>query len=113
MRSGETWETLACQFLMKHGLKLVTRNFRIPYGEVDLIMRDGTTLVFVEVKYRSCERYGSPLEVVTKRKQEKIKLVASVYLDRLAYVPCVRFDVVGIVPEGSDYRIHWVKGAFE
>ena len=53
---------------------------------------DGTTLVFVEVKYRSCERYGSPLEVVTKRKQQKI--ACSVYLERLACVSCVRFDVV-------------------
>ncbi|NLJ73531.1 MAG: YraN family protein [Firmicutes bacterium] len=113
MRPGEAWESMACQFLIDHGLELVVRNFRIPYGEIDLIMRDGNTLVFVEVKYRSSERYGNPLEVVTRQKQQKIKLVASVYLEKLTVVPCVRFDVVGIVPDRSEYRITWVKGAFE
>lgn len=113
MSSGKKGEDLACEYLQKQGLSLVERNFRLRLGEVDLIMRDGDTLVFVEVKYRSSQVFGGALAAVTPKKQQKIRLVAEVYLQRFDEMPSVRFDVVGINPLGSGYRFKWVKGAFE
>lgn len=113
MNLGKKAENLAYNFLSKQGLILLERNFRLRLGEIDLIMRDGETIVFVEVKYRSSRAFGGPLEAVTFRKQQKIKLAAQTYLQRFASPPLVRFDVVGIMPHESSYRFEWVKGAFE
>lgn len=114
MNLGKKGEQLARQFLLEQGLHFIAANFRLRFGEIDLIMRDQQTLVFVEVKYRSSDRFGTSLEQVTPRKAQKIKLVAQAYLQRYAPdAPYVRFDVVGISPEGAGYRFHWVKGAFE
>lgn len=107
-------ETLAQEFLVDQGLLFVKANFRLRIGEVDLIMKDGETLVFVEVKYRSSERFGTSLEQVTPSKIQKIKRVAQAYVQRQNVdVPYVRFDVVGINPSATGYRFNWVKGAFE
>ncbi len=106
-------ETLAQKFLLDQGLLLVEANFRLRIGEIDLIMKDDEVLVFVEVKYRSSEHWGTSLEQVTPRKIQRIKRVAQAYLQRQsADVPYVRFDVVGISPAGTGYRFNWVKGAF-
>lgn len=113
MISGTQAEVLARRFLEKQGLVFIEANFRLRIGEIDLIMLDQDILVFVEVKYRSSNTFGSPLEQVTFAKQRKIKLVAGVYLQRQATLPVTRFDVVGITPKGSNYRYCWVKGAFE
>jgi putative endonuclease len=113
MNLGQKGEELACGFLVRQGLVLVEKNFRLRLGEVDLIMREGETLVFVEVKYRSSHAFGGALAAVTPRKQRKVKLVAEAYLQRFSEMPIVRFDVVGISPQGSGYRFDWVKGAFE
>lgn len=107
-------EQLAKKYLLAQGLTFIEANFRLRLGEIDLIMQDGAILVFVEVKYRSSDRYGSSLEQVTASKIRKIKLVASAYLQRqYSEVACVRFDVVGISPKGAGHRFDWVKGAFE
>ena len=107
-------EKLARGYLVRQGLQFIEANFRLRVGEIDLIMHDDDTLVFVEVKYRSSDRYGTSVEQVTARKIGKIKLVAQVYLQRYpALVPYVRFDVVGISPSATGYRFNWVKGAFE
>lgn len=113
MNLGKKGEILACEFLREAGLILVEKNFRLRFGEVDLIMQEGETLVFVEVKYRSSQAFGGSLAAVTRKKQQKIKLVAKVYIQRFAEPPTVRFDVVGISPQGSGFRFEWVKGAFE
>lgn len=114
MRLGKRGEELAKEFLISQGLRFLEANFRHRFGEIDLIMLDGETLVFVEVKYRSSERYGTSLEQVTREKTRKIKLVAQIYLQRYrAEVPFVRFDVIGINPQKTGYRVKWVKGAFE
>jgi putative endonuclease len=107
-------ERLAKEYLVAQGLRFVEANFRLRMGEVDLIMEDGDVLVFVEVKYRSSERYGTSVEQVTARKIQKIRLVAQAYLQRYGQDDVVvRFDVVGISPKGTGYRFNWVKGAFE
>jgi len=108
INKGKYGEAIACVFLQKQGLVLLERNFRTRFGEIDLIMQDEKTIVFVEVKYRTSLDYGSPLESITLRKQNKIKKVASYYLSRFTHWPPCRFDVLGII----DKEIIWVKGAF-
>lgn len=107
-------EKLAKEYLLGQGLQFVGANFRLRIGEIDLIMKDGEVLVFVEVKYRTSERWGTSVEQVTGRKIQRIKRVAQGYLQGYPQdVPYVRFDVIGISPCGAGYRFNWVKGAFE
>jgi len=114
MSLGAYYEAAACQYLVRRGLALVARNFRGPRGEIDLIMRDGGTLVFVEVKFRSSTRYGSPLEAVSPMKQRRIKNTALFYLSQTkCCYSVVRFDVLGITKTGQTLKYLWVKGAFE
>lgn len=110
LTAGKSAEVLAEKHLAKNGLVPVTRNYRCRQGEVDLVMRDGQTLVFIEVRYRKSGNYGSALETVTPVKQQKIMTAAQLYLQeyRIGDTVPVRFDVVGIT--GDD--IHWIKAAF-
>jgi putative endonuclease len=105
---GDHAEELARQYLEKQGLITREQNYRTKFGELDLIMQDGEVLVFVEVKYRSSDRFGNPLEAVDLRKQRRIKMLARHYMAKLRCEPLCRFDVVGIL--GNE--IYWVKGAF-
>ncbi|MGB3632911.1 MAG: YraN family protein, partial [Rubrobacteraceae bacterium] len=101
-RTGDRGETLAVQHLSDAGYELVERNYRTRYGEIDLILRDGETLVFVEVKLRSGTGYGDPLESVTLRKQEQIRNIAEQYLAECQpEFEELRFDVVGILDYGG------------
>jgi putative endonuclease len=92
---GGRGERLAARHLRRRGMRIITRGYRTPHGEIDLIARDGDTLVFVEVKTR---RHGQPAEAVTPEKQRRLTLAALRFLKqhRLLDVPC-RFDVVAIV----------------
>ena len=111
---GSRYEREAEQFLCRHGMKLVTRNFRCRLGEIDLIMEDGATLVFVEVRYRQSSRFGSPLESVTDRKRARIVKAAEWFLGSEAAHrdrPC-RFDAIGITGGTDADRIDWIKDAF-
>lgn len=110
-RVGSFYEEKAAEYLESHGLHILARNFRCRSGEIDLIARDGRYIVFVEVKYRSTELSGNPLEAVDERKQRTIGKVAEYYLLRRYHsldVPS-RFDVVGF--EGD--KILWIKDAFD
>ena len=82
LRDGHAAETMACRHLEMHGLKLLERNVRSPYGEIDLVMRDGVSLVFVEVRRRGSERFGTPAETVGPRKQQRLRATAEHYLQR-------------------------------
>jgi putative endonuclease len=104
---GQNAERQAEAFLRKKGLKLVDRNFKKPFGEIDLIMQDGNTLVFIEVRSRSTGNLASPEETIDRNKQRRIIKVAKSYLQNYPLTPC-RFDVVGIV--GQD--IYWIPNAF-
>ncbi len=99
---GGRFEQEACRYLQAKGYRLREANFRIRSGEIDLIMEDGDTLVFVEVKYRSAGTYGRGEEHVDRRKQRTIINVAEYYLLREGlYDRCeCRFDVVSINGEG-------------
>ena len=101
-------EERAARFLVKHGLDLLARNYRTRLGEIDLIARDGATLVFVEVRLRKDARFGGAVESITARKRQRIAAAAHQYLMRLQRVPACRFDVVCI--EGGEPR--WIRGAF-
>ena len=113
--SGTEWERAAERFLKAEGLKLVCRNFHGKVGEIDLVMLDGATLVFVEVRYRSNAAYGSPAATVTAVKQRRVVRAAQRFLQierRFAARPC-RFDVVSVVREQGRPVMKWIRSAFE
>jgi putative endonuclease len=106
---GDAMERLAEDYLRRHRLQPVARNHRCRFGEIDLVMRDGATLVFVEVRYRSSDHFGTAAETVDRRKQRRLTAAASHYLQgHPTVLPC-RFDVVAV---GGGDRIEWIKNAF-
>ncbi|MGE0370535.1 MAG: YraN family protein [Gammaproteobacteria bacterium] len=111
---GRRAEEAACRFLLDRGLTLLERNYRHRRGEIDLIMLEKTCIVFVEVRCRSGVRYGSALESVDRRKQEKLIVAAQHYLQTHAHAAkrSARFDVISVVPDGEHAAIQWVKDAF-
>jgi putative endonuclease len=113
-QAGTRWEKTAESFLRSKGLKLLQRNFSSRFGEIDLIMEDDSTLVFVEVKYRTSKQHGTGADAVTLQKQGRISRTASWFLvknPRRAEQYC-RFDVISIDPLRGDQGINWIKGAF-
>lgn len=113
LKSGSSAEKQACRFLKKQGLGLVTRNYRSPFGEIDLIMRDKDMLVFIEVRYRKNTIHGSPAETVDFRKQKKLRATAEHYLQQLpesAHAPC-RFDIVTYTGHLDDQSVGWIQNA--
>lgn len=109
--AGDEAEMLAAAHLEKHGLRLVERNYRCRHGEIDLIMRDGDTLVFVEVRLRTNAKFGGAAESITQQKQGKILQAARHYLAGQRKLPPCRFDAVllGGLDTGT---IEWLKNAF-
>jgi putative endonuclease len=114
--TGDTRERLAARWLQQQGLELLRRNYACRLGEIDLIMRDNDTLVFVEVRYRRNHSHGSPLETVTWRKQRKLWRCARHYLMQAGLHDAVacRFDVVGISSTdiADSPLVEWVRNAF-
>ena len=111
---GREEEERACRYLETQGLALRERNYRCRHGEIDLIMDEGETLVFVEVRYRAHARYAGGAESVDRRKQAKLTATALHYLQahRGAAQRPARFDVVAIAPGAELRRIEWIKNAF-
>lgn len=109
---GQNAEELAMRHLQRQGLKLLTTNYRCKRGEIDLIMQDSGTLVFIEVRYRKSDAFGSAVESVTSVKQNKLIAAARHYLQAYQSNPACRFDVVGISGQ-SRPRIEWIKDAFQ
>ena len=110
---GTAAEDWACRYLEAHGLILIARNFRVRGGELDLIMRDGEQLVFVEVRSRRSCRFGVPAESVTRVKQQRLLQTAAIYLQRQAIDPPCRFDVVAIIQTGDLPQMEWIRDAFQ
>lgn len=108
-RTGQGGEDQALAYLLAQGLHLVARNFHCKMGEIDLIMREQQTLVFVEVRKRAPGRFGTAADSVTHAKQHKLMLAAQLYLQRFATAPRCRFDVIAI--DGS--QLSWIKNAIE
>lgn len=100
-QTGTSYEIKAEEYLMQKGYKILEHNFRNRTGEIDIIAKDGEYFCFIEVKYRTTNDFGSPLEAVDYRKQNQIRKVAMYYLmkNKLSeWTPC-RFDVIGFEGE--------------
>lgn len=111
---GREAEALACTRLRQQGLALTVRNYRSPYGEIDLIMQDRDTLVFVEVRYRSNADFGTPAETVDARKRSRLRATAEHYLQNTprASKKACRFDIVAITGNGADGDFRWLRDVF-
>ncbi len=109
---GHQYESKACRYLQRQGLQLLERNFRSKLGEIDLIMQDGQTIVFIEVKFRGHSHFGTPQETVTYAKQKKVIKTAHIWLMNnhlsVHQTDC-RFDVIAI---NGQQQIEWLKAAF-
>jgi len=92
--AGARAEALAADFLRRQGLTIVGRNFRTRFGEIDLIARDGPTLVFVEVRLRSSTRFGGAVESITAAKRARLIQAAREYIARTGGEPTCRFDAI-------------------
>ena len=106
---GKQWEDAALAYLQARGLVLVEANFRCKLGEIDLILRDGATLVFVEVRQRAAGAQVSAAASIGPSKIRRIIRAAQVYLQRCARMPPCRIDVVAI--DGN--HVEWLKNAIE
>ncbi|MBO9536223.1 YraN family protein [Herbaspirillum sp.] len=108
-RTGAAAEDAALAHLRGHGLVLVERNFRCKGGEIDLVMRDGDALVFVEVRARASRSHGGAAASVTPAKQRRLIVAAQSFLQRYPSPPPCRFDVVGF--DGPE--VEWLRNAIE
>jgi putative endonuclease len=107
--TGAAGEDLALEYLQQKGWSLVERNFRCKGGEIDLVMQDKATLVFVEVRKRAASRFGDAAASVTPRKQARLIIAAQVFLQRYRQWPPCRFDVIAI----DDIELSWIPNAIE
>ena len=107
---GTEGEARARAYLLGKGAKILEMNYRRPTGEIDIIARQGRTLLFVEVKRRSSLRFGRPSEAVNRQKQAHILRTAQLYLQekRLEDAP-VRFDIIEVLPD----EIRHIENAFD
>ncbi len=113
-QTGAKAEADAEQYLKQHKLKSVANNYRCRYGEIDLVMKNDNTLVFVEVKFRRSHSHGYAEEMVTAAKQQKIIAAAEHFLSNHSQYQqynC-RFDVVAVAYDNSQQHINWIKDAF-
>lgn len=106
---GDQAEARALKYLERQGLELITRNFQIRRGEIDLIMQQADEIVFVEVRARSNTAYGDGIESITHGKRQRLVAAASAYLQRQRYDMPARFDVIAIDGRG---QISWIADAF-
>lgn len=106
---GRDAEDAALAFLQRHGMALIQRNYRCRFGEIDLLMRDGRVLVFVEVRYRASPAFGGAAASITPGKQDRLLAAARHFLARHQDSPACRFDAVLL---NGDGRIDWIKNAF-
>jgi putative endonuclease len=109
-RNGRHAEDLAAAFLQRQGLKPVARNYRCRFGEIDLIARDGKTLVFVEVRMRTSAVFGGAAASITAAKRAKLLRTARHYLSGTVRAPACRFDA--LLVNGADNSVEWLKNAF-
>ena len=110
---GDHGEDLAAAALKEQGYKILARNYVTPLGEIDLVARQGKTVVIVEVKTRKSLRFGAPQESVSRTKQARLRRLAEYYLkDKRLTGTAVRFDVVAITLAGEEPRVEIITDAF-
>lgn len=109
---GTQYEDMAAEYLAEHGYEIVERNYRNAYGEIDMIAKKDGVIIFTEIKFRTTNLWGDPLEAVDRHKQHQIIQVALYYYMKHGYsedMPC-RFDVIAIYGDGT---IRHEQNAFE
>lgn len=112
VKSGRIGEDIACSLFKENSLLILDRNVRYPDGEIDIIALDGTTVVFVEVKWRRNDARGTPAEAVTSRKRARVLRAARRWLvANPRRARSVRFDVVAIRDEPPE--VSWIRDAFD
>lgn len=111
---GRSGEDLAVEFLKKSDYKILVRNYRNYTGEIDIVACDKETIVFVEVKTRTCEKYGFPAEAVSGFKRRQISRTAIMYLkENNLLQKNARFDIISILRLPQNEKIDLIKNAFE
>lgn len=108
---GEAGEALAAEFLQGRGLRIIERNYRCRFGEIDLIARDESTVVFVEVRQRAGNAFGGAAASITGAKRERLLKTARHYLAGISPEPPCRFDAVLLT--GEPPRVEWIRSAIE
>lgn len=109
---GMQTERQAARYLQQQGLELIEQNYRSRYGEIDLIMRDRKTLVFIEVRLRQHAGFGGAAASINTRKQKRIISTAQQYLAGLAHIPPCRFDAV-LLEDSRGKSMQWLNNAFD
>jgi putative endonuclease len=110
---GKKGEDLAVALCRGKGFIVIEQNYRTPFGEIDIIAKDGSIFVFIEVKARTDDAYGAPFEAVNRRKREKITKVAMSYLKRFKKEVPARFDVISISMKSGNPDLEYIQDAFE
>lgn len=112
---GKVTEDFAKQYLIKQGLIFIDKNVHCRQGEIDLVMKDGCTFVFIEVKYRKNNHFGGAISAISPSKQQKIKHCVAFFLHKANLneynTPC-RFDVIALEGDINQPQITWLKNAF-
>ncbi len=111
-QQGSYYEQMAAEYLRRQGLTFITHNANYHLGELDLVMRDGTTLVFVEVRYRASTNHGHAAETITRSKQARLIKAANCWMlaNKInSHSADFRFDIVAIHQAGQ--QIEWLKNA--
>lgn len=112
-RLGKEGEDAAVAFLSGKGYAIIEKNYRTPFGEIDIIAKDLNTIVFVEVKTRSDAAFGQPFEAVNQKKRAKMSRVALSFLKRFKHGVPARFDVLSITVASGGHQIEHIADAFE
>ncbi|HNV08253.1 MAG: YraN family protein [Dokdonella sp.] len=113
--SGSLFEDIALAHAKAQGLSLVERNFNCRFGEIDLILREGNIVVFLEVRYRKSQEFGGAMQSIGSQKRERLLKAASLFLQsrpEFARNAC-RFDVMAIAGSAQQPDINWQRNAFE
>lgn len=108
---GSDAEQVAVSYLQRQHLVLITQNYHCRFGEIDLIMRDGSTLVFIEVRMRTNEMFGGAAASITPAKQSRLLRTARHYLSAINCEPPCRFDAI-LLSGDNGQEINWIKNAF-
>lgn len=110
---GKLGEDIVCEYVLSRGMNLLERNYRAQKGEIDLIVQEGETIAFVEVKTRTGAMFGTPAEAVGFRKQKIMIETAQHFIAKKnCHDMCMRFDVAEVYLKGTESRVHYIKNAF-
>lgn len=115
-RLGFHGEDLAVKFLKRHGYRILHRNFKLKFGEIDIIAQEGDTVCFIEVRTKTTDERGTPFESITPFKQRKLSKLALAYLKGQYKSVDVRarFDVMAVVSkDGKEEKVEIIQNAFE